>query len=126
MPRKNKKEKEKQLALDLVGLAGVDGLGFAKAAELHVALGVTTVHELYIACREGKVAEVWSEEREKKLKSSIELSVMWFQSNVSKAKKKQQEEVVENMAKAVGISGALMKEIAEAHKSVMNPNDEDT
>jgi DNA polymerase/3'-5' exonuclease PolX len=82
---------------------------------------VKTVHDVYKACKEGKVATLpgWGEVRQRKLKSSIELSVMWFQSH---CKKKQREHVniinkgvADNIAKVIGLDKELIEEIAKAH-----------
>lgn len=120
--KKNKeKENKKDLAVNLIGLAGIEGLGFSSAAELHVLLGVKSVYDVYEACKQNKLADLpgWGEVRQKKLKSSIEISVMWFQ---SQCKKKQREykdyvddEITKNMANTIGLDKELIDEIALAH-----------
>jgi DNA polymerase/3'-5' exonuclease PolX len=130
--KKDEKDEKEQLAINLIGLAGIEGLGFSSAAELHVLLGVKNVHDVYMACKEGKIATLpgWGEVRQRKLKSSIELSVMWFQSH---CKKKQREhsnlvdnEITENMAKTIGLDKELIQEIARAHaEALKNQNDEE-
>jgi len=109
-----------KLAFNLVGLACIEGLGFASAAELHVLLGVNTVHDLYSACKEGRLVALdgWGETRQKKLMRSIELSVLWFRSHCKKVERENEATVIENMARAVGIDSDLMKEIAEAHAEI--------
>jgi len=111
------KEAQKRKAFDIIGIAGIEGLGFTSAAELHVLLGVNTVYDVYLACQEGKLEALdgWGRARQQKIKSSIELSVLWFQSHCKKAKQKQTEDVIENMANAI-FDKDLMKEIALAHK----------
>lgn len=120
--KEEKKDDEKdKLAINIIGLAGIEGLGFSSAAELHVLLGVKTVHDVYKACKEGKIATLpgWGEIRQRKLKSSIELSVMWFQSHCKKKKREHSNildnEITENIANAIGLDKELIEEIARAH-----------
>jgi len=124
MPKKDEEhirlqEEQKQKAFNIIGLAGIEGLGFASAAELHVLLGVNNVYDVYKACQDGRVEtlEGWGTVRQQKIKSSIELSVLWFQGQCKKVKAKNQDEVIENMANAIGFSKELMKEVALAHKT---------
>jgi len=111
------KEEAEKLAFDLVGLAGIDGIGFSMAAELHVLMGINTVHDLYNACREGKIATLkgWGAAKQRKLKTSIELNVLWFRSHCKKIEREKEGGVIENMAKAIGINSELMKGIAKSH-----------
>lgn len=122
---KNKEKDNKALAVNLIGLAGIEGLGFSSAAELHVLLGVRNVYDVYEACKRGDIARLpgWGEVRQNKLKSSIEISVIWFQ---SQCKKKQREfkdyvdeEITKNMAKTIGLDKDLIEEIARAHSEAI-------
>lgn len=116
------KEDSEKLAFDLVGLAGIEGIGFSMAAELHVLMGINTVHDLYKACKEGKIATLkgWGESKQRRLKNSIELNVLWFRSHCKKIEREKEGCVIENMAKAIGIDSLLMKEIAESHKESLD------
>lgn len=120
--KKNKKEKDnKSIAVNLIGLAGIEGLGFSSAAELHVLLGVRSVHDVYQACKRGDIAKLpgWGEVRQNKLKNSIEISVMWFQSQCKKKQREYKdyvdEEIAKNMANTIGLDKVLIEEIARAH-----------
>lgn len=122
MPKKDDKhiklkEEQRRKAFDVIGIAGIEGLSFASAAELHVLLGVKTVYDVYKACQEGKLEELdgWGSVRQQKIKSSIELSVLWFQGQCKKVKANRQEDIIENMACAIGFDKELMKEIALAN-----------
>lgn len=65
---------------DLLGLTAISLVNFKKAAELHVKLNINNIEDLYRACKEGRVRELkgWGEITESKIKSEIELSVLWL------------------------------------------------
>jgi len=112
MPRK--KERHRILIMDLVGLSGLEGLNSAKVSQLHVELGVKNVHDLYQACLNKEVSQLdgWDIASEESLKSTIELGVLWVQSNINKTLKSK---VVpaEKLAKVVVADKEMLKEIAE-------------
>lgn len=65
---------------DLLGLTAISLVNFKKAAELHIKLNINNIEDLYRACKEGRVRELkgWGEITESKIKSEIELSVLWL------------------------------------------------
>jgi DNA polymerase/3'-5' exonuclease PolX len=73
----------------LVGLTAIRNIDFKKAAQLHICLGVSSIEELYKACKEGRVAplEGWGIATESRLKSDIEVSILWLNAQCAKAKK---------------------------------------
>jgi len=122
MPKKDKKRKEEQV-YDLIGIAGVTGLGIAGASQLHVLLGITTVFELYEACKRGDVSCLpgWGRAREAKLKNTIEISILWFQSQCKREERKLEELKEKNKPKnkkSIGFNSELLKEIALAYAEV--------
>jgi len=109
------KERHKILIMNLVGLASLEGLNSAKVSQLHVELGIKNVHDLYNACKEGKVSQMegWDKVSEAELKSSIELGVLWVQSNINKELKKAP---ANRITKIITADKEMMKEIAEEQK----------
>jgi DNA polymerase/3'-5' exonuclease PolX len=85
---KNKSDSNKKL-FNLIGLTSITGIDFKKAAQLHVCLGVNNIEDLYKACRDGKVSKLkgWGAVSEERIKSEIELHILWFNAQCTKAKK---------------------------------------
>lgn len=85
---RNKGDSNKKL-FNLVGLTSITGIDFKKAAQLHVCLGVNSIEDLYEACKNGDVAKLkgWGAVTEERIKSEIELHILWFNAQCSKAKK---------------------------------------
>jgi len=89
---KNKKEKEPEKNIfSLFGLTAISGIDFKKAAELHIALGVTTIKELYSACKENKVASLpgWGMKSQNRIKSEIEINTLWLMGQCNKVRAEQ-------------------------------------
>jgi DNA polymerase/3'-5' exonuclease PolX len=84
-----KKDKQKNALFDLIGLMSITGIDFKKAVQLHLMLGINNMQDLYEACKEGRVRELkgFGEITEKKIKSEIELNILWFNSQRNKYKK---------------------------------------
>ena len=74
---------------DILGLTAIGGINFKKAAELYVHLGVTNIEELYKACKEGKIQNIkgWGLSTQNRIKSEIELNVLWLHTQCTKLKK---------------------------------------
>ena len=72
---------------DLIGLTSISGVDFKKAAELYIILKISTVEELYEACKQNKLAALagWGEASQQKVKSQIELNVLWMSGQCNKA-----------------------------------------
>lgn len=85
--RGNKKKKVNSI-FDLVGLTSIVGINFKKAAELHIALRINNMEDLYNACKENKLAQLsgWGTVSQSKIKSQIELNVLWMMGQCNKAK----------------------------------------
>jgi DNA polymerase/3'-5' exonuclease PolX len=83
------KEVQKNNLFDLIGLMSINGIDFKKAVQLHLMLEINNMQELYEACKEGRVRELkgFGEITEKKIKSEIELNILWFNSQRNKYKK---------------------------------------
>ena len=83
------KDKQKNALFDLIGLMSITGIDFKKAVQLHLMLGINNMQDLYEACKEGRVRELkgFGEITEKKIKSEIELNILWFNSQRNKYKK---------------------------------------
>jgi DNA polymerase/3'-5' exonuclease PolX len=80
---------DKNKLFELIGLISINGITFEKAAELHVLLGINNVQDLYEACKRGEVSRLkgWGEITQEKIKSEIELHVLWMMSKCAKVKK---------------------------------------
>lgn len=88
-PKGANKEKKRNYLFDLVSMTSISGVDFRKAAELYIALKISTVEELYKACKENKIAALdgWGEASQQKVKSQIELNVLWMSGQCNKVKK---------------------------------------
>ena len=88
-PKEANKKKKRNYLFDLVSMTSISGVDFRKAAELFIALKITTVEELYEACKQNKVAALdgWGEASQQKVKSQIELNVLWMSGQCNKVKK---------------------------------------
>lgn len=73
-------------SFNVLGLTAINGINFKKAAELHVKLNINNIEDLYHACKEGRInkLEGWGEVVENKIKSEIELNVLWMHTQCSK------------------------------------------
>lgn len=87
--REKNTKKKKDNQFDLLGLTSVSGISIKKAAELHVKLGVSNLNELYQACKDGKLVNVkgWGLSTQQRIKSEIELNVLWLHTQCTKIKK---------------------------------------
>jgi len=85
--RENKKEKVNNI-FDLIGVASVVGISFKKAAELHIGLRINNIEDLYNACKDGRVSALdgWGPKSQSKIKSQIELNVLWMIGQCNKVK----------------------------------------
>ena len=85
---KDREEKRSKSIFDLVGLTSIVGINFKKAAELHIILRINNIEELYKACKENKLAALpgWGEVSQSKIKSQIELNVLWMMGQCNKVK----------------------------------------
>lgn len=88
-PKEVKKDKKRNYLFDLIGLTSVSGIDFKKAAELYMLLKISTVEELYEACKQNKLAALpgWGEASQQNVKSQIELNVLWMSGQCNKVKK---------------------------------------
>ncbi len=86
---KNTKKKKENNQFDLLGLTSVSGINIKRAAELHVKLGISSLNELYKACKDGRLVDVkgWGAHTQQRIKSEIELNVLWVHTQCSKIKK---------------------------------------
>ena len=73
--RGNKKKKVNSI-FDLVGLTSIVGINFKKAAELHIVLRINKLAQL----------SGWGTVSQSKIKSQIELNVLWMMGQCNKAK----------------------------------------
>jgi DNA polymerase/3'-5' exonuclease PolX len=80
---------DKSKLFDLIGLTGIAGISVTKAAELHVMLGINNIQELYEACRRGEISRLkgWGTNMEEKIKTDIELNVLWLMSKCAQIRK---------------------------------------
>ena len=71
---------------DLLGLTAVNGINFKKAAELHVKLDIRNIEDLYNACKRGEVSKLngFSLNSQNRIKSEIELNVLWLHTQCTK------------------------------------------
>lgn len=85
---KKKEKHKKRNVFNLIGLTSVAGVNFKKAAELHVLLKVNDIEDLYNACKDNKVAALpgWGTNSQAKLKSQIEINILWMMGQCNKAK----------------------------------------
>jgi len=86
---KGQPKEVKNSLFDLIGLMSISGIDFKKAVQLHLLLGINNMQDLYQACKEGRVRELkgFGEITEKKIKSEIELNILWFNTQRNKYKK---------------------------------------
>lgn len=73
---------------DMLGLTAISGVNFKKASELYVHLGVRNIEELYNACKKGEVQRLkgWGASTEQRIKSEIELNLIWLHGQCTKLK----------------------------------------
>jgi len=85
----NKGSPKKTNKFDVLGLTAISGINFKKAAELYIHLGITNLEELYQACKDGKIQNVkgWGLSTQNRIKSEIELNVLWLHTQCSKLRK---------------------------------------
>tara|TARA_Y100000389_G_C17468324_1_gene527797 strand:- start:1089 stop:1469 length:381 start_codon:yes stop_codon:yes gene_type:complete len=93
----NAVQNKKSNKFDVLGLTVINGINFKKAAELHVELNINSIEELYQACKEGKVRSLkgWGEIIENKIKSEIELNVLWIHTQCAKVNNKSKKQLKE-------------------------------
>lgn len=86
---KGQPKEVKNSLFDLIGLMSISGIDFKKAVQLHLLLEINNMQDLYEACKKGRVRELkgFGEITEKKIKSEIELNILWFNTQRNKFKK---------------------------------------
>ena len=95
---KRRENTQKQKMFDILSLTCISGITPNIAAQIHVELDINNIDELYVACKQGRLAKLdgWGEEKQSDIIDEIELQTLWIMSQCNKIRRKKSNDFQQN------------------------------